>query len=217
MRGRWAAGIVPRNFCWIIQDRLAVSERPGGQAPHHRQVRRHEEILWIRGQGFDRIVSLLPSNHNLHAYEELGVTASHFPVPAHADVEPVLAELYPALHGWLRSGERILLHYEEMGDRLAGVVAGFLCWSGLLREPPRAIAAAEQLMRRQLGAAGRGIVAQAVLIPGPILGLGGATGHGIESAGEIDGSAGPGGARLEAGSGAGPDAEELKPAGEEPA
>ena len=32
MRGRWAAGIVPRNFDWIIRDYLAVSERPGGYA-----------------------------------------------------------------------------------------------------------------------------------------------------------------------------------------
>ena len=54
-----------------MTDRLAVSERPGGYAPHHRRVRRHEEILWLRRQGFDRVVSLLPSTHNLHAYEEL--------------------------------------------------------------------------------------------------------------------------------------------------
>ncbi len=161
MRGRWAAGIMPRNFCWIIQDRLAVSERPGGQAPHHRRVRRQEEILWIRGQGFSRIVSLLPSNHNLHAYDELGVTSSHFPVPVHADIEPELSELYPALHSWLRDGERLLVHQEVLGDRLAGVMAGYLCWSGLLPEPPRAIAAAEQLMRRQLGTVGRSIVAVA--------------------------------------------------------
>jgi hypothetical protein len=167
MRGRWAAGIVPRNFAWIIKDTLAVSERPGGQAPYHRRVRRQEEILWLRAQRFTRVVSLLGSNHNLHAYDELGMTASHFPLPAHADLESVLGELYPALHGWLRGGERVLLHQEELGDRLAGVVAGFLCWSRLLPEPPRAIAAAEQLMRRQLGATGRSVVAVAVTLPPP--------------------------------------------------
>ena len=71
MKGRWAAGIVPRNFNWIIRDYLAISERPGGYAPNHRRVRRQEEILWLRAQGFNRVVSLLGSNHNLHAYEEL--------------------------------------------------------------------------------------------------------------------------------------------------
>ena len=29
MKGKWAAGIPPRNFTWVIKDHLAVSERPG--------------------------------------------------------------------------------------------------------------------------------------------------------------------------------------------
>ena len=77
LKGKWAKGIPPRFFAWIIKGRLAVSERPGGYARNHRKVRRHEEILWLRGEGFTRIVSLLPSPHNLHAYDELGVTWSH--------------------------------------------------------------------------------------------------------------------------------------------
>ena len=81
MRGKWERGIEPRNFAWVIKDKLAVSERPGGYARNHRKVRRHEEILWLRNQGFTRIVSLLPSSHNLVAYDELGVTWSHFPTP----------------------------------------------------------------------------------------------------------------------------------------
>ena len=79
MRGRWAAGIVPRNFCWIIKDHVAVSERPGGYAPNHRKVRRQEELLWLRAQGFTRVVSLLGSTHNLHAYDELGLEWSRLP------------------------------------------------------------------------------------------------------------------------------------------
>jgi hypothetical protein len=42
VKGKWAAGIPPRNFTWVIRDRLAVSERPGGFAPNHRKVRRQE-------------------------------------------------------------------------------------------------------------------------------------------------------------------------------
>ncbi len=167
MRGRWAAGIVPRNFAWIIQDRLAVSERPGGYAPHHRKVRRQEEILWLKTHGFTRVVSLLASGHNLHAYDELGVACSHFPLPAHADVRAELLGLYPELYRWLREGEQLLVHQDELSDRLAGVVAGFLCWAGLLPEPPRAITAVEQLLRRQMGAAGRSIVALAAEIEPP--------------------------------------------------
>lgn len=164
MKGRWAAGIVPRNFAWILKGQLAVSERPGGYAPHHRRVRRHEELLWLRGQGFTRIVSLLGSSHNLHAYEEHNLPSSHFPLPAQGDVRPTLASCYPAILGWLRDGERILLHHEELGDRVAGVAAGFLCWSGLLPDAPQAITAVEHLLKRQLGSLGRGLVAAAAEI-----------------------------------------------------
>jgi hypothetical protein len=165
MRGRWAAGIVPRNFCWIIKDHLAVSERPGGYAPNHRKVRRHEELLWLRAQGFTRVVSLLGSTHNLHAYDELGLEWSRFPMPAGADAREVLGELYPALHGWLRSGERLLLHKEELGDCVMGVVAGYLLWSEILPDGPRAITAMEQLLRRQMGTVGRMIVSVVEEVP----------------------------------------------------
>jgi hypothetical protein len=49
MKGKWAKGIPPRFFNWVIKGKLAVSERPGGYARNHRKVRRHEEILWLRG------------------------------------------------------------------------------------------------------------------------------------------------------------------------
>ncbi len=165
MRGRWAAGIVPRNFCWIIKDHLAVSERPGGYAPNHRKVRRHEELLWLRAQGFTRVVSLLASTHNLHAYDELHLEWSRFAMPAASNTRDVLVELYPALHRWLRSGERVLLHQEELGDCVMGVVAGYLLWSEILPDGPRAITAMEQLLRRQMGTAGRMIVSVVEEVP----------------------------------------------------
>ena len=60
MRGRWAAGIEPRNFDWIIKDRLAISERPAGNARNHRRGRREEEINVQRAQGFFRVGHLVP-------------------------------------------------------------------------------------------------------------------------------------------------------------
>jgi hypothetical protein len=165
MRGRWAAGIVPRNFCWIIRDYVAVSERPGGYAPNHRKVRRQEELLWLRAQGFTRVVSLLGSTHNLHAYEELGLEWSRFPMPAGSDTRDVLAELYPSLQRWLRSGERVLLHQEELGDRVMGVAAGYLLWSEILPDGPRAITCMEQLLKRQMGTVGRTIVTVVEEVP----------------------------------------------------
>jgi hypothetical protein len=161
MRGKWAAGISPRNFTWVVQDQLAVSERPGGFAPNHRRVRRQEEIIWLRVQGFTRVVSLLPSSHNLAAYEEGGVASSHFPLNPSGDAREVLLDLYRSLDGWLGQDERILMHQEELGDRVMGVVAGYLLWSGRLPAGPQAIAVVEQLVGHQMGTRGRDLVAQA--------------------------------------------------------
>jgi hypothetical protein len=150
---------MPRNFCWIIKDHLAVSERPGGCAPNHRKVRRQEELLWLRAHGFNRIVSLLASTHNIHAYEEFDLHWSRFPMSAGCEPGDVLAEMYPTLHGWLRNGEQVLIHQEELNDWVMGVAAGYLFWSGIIPDGPSAVTAAEQLFRRQMGTVGRLVVA----------------------------------------------------------
>ena len=161
MRGKWASGIAPRNFAWIIKERLAVSERPGGYARNHRKVRRQEEIIWLREQGFTRVVSLLPSPHNLHAYDELGMAWSHLPFAPTDDARQVLKELYTQLREWQQAGERILIHQEELGDRLMGVVGGYLLVSHLLDSGPQAITVVERLTSRQMGPVGRELVALA--------------------------------------------------------
>ena len=61
IKGKWAQGIKPRNFHWIIKDQLAVCERPGGYGANHRRVRRQEEIIWIREQDFGCVISLIAS------------------------------------------------------------------------------------------------------------------------------------------------------------
>jgi hypothetical protein len=166
VRGKWAAGIPPRFFEWIIKGQLAVSERPGGYARNHRKVRRHEEILWLRNQGFTRVVSLLPSPHNLHAYDEHDIPSSHLPFGPHDDPAVVLPDLYLSLRSWLAAGERILVHQEELGDRLMGVVAAYLRWSGLVPSSPKTITVVEQILGRQMGPEGRQLVALAPTLRG---------------------------------------------------
>ena len=159
MKGKWAQGIEPRNFACIIKDQLAMSERPGGQSRTHRRVRRQEEIIWIREQGFARVLSLLPSPHNLHAYDELGVVWEHMPLSPHIDAAPVLAEMYPKIRAWLGDGDKVLVHQEELGDRLQGVMAGYLVWAGLVPSSAQAISIVEQINSRQMGPPGRELVA----------------------------------------------------------
>jgi len=61
LRGKWALGITPRNFTWIMKDKLAVCERPGGYGDNHRRVRRQEEIIWLRENGFGCLISIIPA------------------------------------------------------------------------------------------------------------------------------------------------------------
>jgi len=165
MRGKWAEGIPPRYFAWVIKDRLAVSERPGGYARNHRKVRRQEEIIWLQQQGFTRVVSLLASPHNLHAYDEMDMTWSHVPFGSAADGREVLNELYTQLDEWLAVGERVLVHQEELGDRLMGVMAGYLLHAALLPSGPQAIAIVERIVGHQMGPPGRELVALASHLP----------------------------------------------------
>lgn len=158
MKGKWAQGIVPRSFAWVIKDCLAVCERPGGYGENHRRVRRQEEIIWIKQQGFTRVISLLPTPHNLHAYDEHGLPYEHRPFPFHDDPAPFLRELYADLRRQLEAGDRLLVHHEEMGDVVTGVMAGYLVHSGVVPEGPRAVAIVEHLLERQIGPQGRDLV-----------------------------------------------------------
>jgi hypothetical protein len=159
VKGKWAAGIPPRNFTWVIKDRLAMSERPGGFAPNHRKVRRQEEIIWLQVQGFTRVVSLLPSSYNLQAYEERSMASVHFPLPASGDARAVLSDTYREIHGYLLGGERILIHQDELGDRVTGAVAGYLLWSERLPSGPQAITVLEHMTGHPMGPSGRELVA----------------------------------------------------------
>src|SRR5258706_9194663 len=126
MKGKWAQGIQPRNFAWVIKDKLAVCERPGGYGANHRRVRRQEEIIWIREQGFTCVVSLIPSPHNLHNYDELGVTWRHRPFGQHDDSTRFVAPVFPEIRALLSENQRGLVHQEEFGDRVSDLITGFL-------------------------------------------------------------------------------------------
>ncbi|MBI2710828.1 MAG: hypothetical protein HYX34_14215 [Actinobacteria bacterium] len=165
-KGKWAQGITPRNFAWVIKDRFAVCERPGGYGTNHRRVRRQEEIIWVREQGFGPVVSIIPSTANLHSYTELGVEWLHRPFgPVDEPVE-VLGALYPELRDLMAGGRKLLLHGEELGDRIAGLIGGYLVWSGMVPDGPKATAVVERLLSRSMGPAGRGMVQLAPRLPG---------------------------------------------------
>ncbi|MCC5954356.1 MAG: hypothetical protein JJU45_19900 [Acidimicrobiia bacterium] len=157
-KGKWQQGIVPRNFHWIIKDQLAVCERPGGYAQNHRRVRRQEEIIWVREQGFTAVVSLIPAPHNLHNYDELGVAWRHWPFDTGDDPTPFLAGHFPQLADLLAAGAKLLVHNEELGDSVCGFMCGYLLWAGLVDNGPDAITVIERMVQRELGPFGRELV-----------------------------------------------------------
>ena len=163
-KGKWAQGIVPRNFRWVIKDQIAVCERPGGYGENHRRVRRQEEILWIKQQEFTCVISLIASPHNLHNYDERELPYQHRPYPSNEDPAPFTAELYGELSKLTAAGGKILVHQDELGDTMCGLMAGYLIWAELVPSGPKAISIAERLFERQLGPEGRELVAQAVLL-----------------------------------------------------
>ena len=59
----------------------------------------------------------------------------------------------------------MVMHAEELGDRLCGALAGFLIWDGLIDTGPRAVSIIEQITQRQLGPTGRDLVSVAARLP----------------------------------------------------
>lgn len=150
LRGKWALGITPRNLTWIIKDRLAVCERPGGFGDNHRRVRRQEEIIWLRENGFDHVISILAAPYNLHNYDELGLKSKHRPLVDVDEIDSWLKVFYAELHADMVEGRRVLVHADEVSDLLFGIIGGYIRWAGLVEDSTQAITLAERLGQRQL-------------------------------------------------------------------
>lgn len=155
-------GLKPRGFTWVIADRLAVSERIGGIGFQHRRVRREEEITWLREEaGISAVVSLLPGNQNVAAYQEAGLAAHSVPIQGRIEREHC-ADVYAVLDTALSTpGARVLLHKETIDDALAGLLGGYLVHSGLLENPVLAVAVIQEILGRPLGPVGRSMIPSA--------------------------------------------------------
>jgi hypothetical protein len=163
-KGKWAQGIQPRHFHWVIKDQLAICERPGGFGANHRKVRRSEEIIWVREQGFDMVISVSPAPNNLHSYDELGVQWQHWPFPSSEDIPRYLQQSYGELRRLLTERRKLILHQDELSERVIGFLAGYLVWNDMVSEPPKAISLIEHITGRQIGADGRKLVGEAARI-----------------------------------------------------
>jgi hypothetical protein len=161
LRGKWALGITPRNFTWIIKDKIAVCERPGGYGSNHRRVRRQEEIIWIRENGFGCLISIIPAPHNLHNYDELGLTYRHRPYGILDDQDHWYRAFFTELRELQQQHVKVVLHGEEVGDRIMGLMGAYIRWSGLVEDGSQAIEVTERLAGHQLDPAARQLILRA--------------------------------------------------------
>ncbi len=164
LRGKWALGIQPRHLTWILQDKLAICERPGGYGDNHRRVRRQEEIIWLRENGFNYVISIIQATSNLHNYEELNMPYRHRPF-RDDERDAWLAAFYTELDDLLRKGNKLMVHGEELGDKLVGIMGGYIRWSGLVDDPTKAIEITERLTGRKLDPWARDVVMRADRLP----------------------------------------------------
>lgn len=154
------AGLEPREFTWVINGVLATSERIGGYGFQHRRVRRAEEIAWLADIGVTAVLSLLDGNHNLSAYEEAGLDTYHQPLPIEVDpgdADKVFSVVAEAL---AKEGTVLLVHRDTLDDAVAGVLAGYLVFAGILDDPIVATSVIQEILGRPLGPVGRAMIPQ---------------------------------------------------------
>ena len=97
LRGKWALGITPRNFTWVLKDKLAI---------------------WLKS-------------------------------------------FYVELKALLDAGTKVIVHNEEVGDKIIGIMGGYIRWSGLVEDSSQAIMITERIAERQLDPFAREVILMA--------------------------------------------------------
>jgi hypothetical protein len=128
---------------WLVKDRLAVAERPGGGARTHRRVRREAELDWWADAGVTAIVSGMRTRHGLLESALRGFRIHWHPLLSvdHA-VREVPALVRTTLAHVDRDDGGVLVHVDLPGEWLAGVDGALRLASGLARTRNDALAQA---------------------------------------------------------------------------
>ena len=152
------AGLEPRGFRWVIQGRLAVSERIGGHGFQHRRVRREEEIVWLADHGFNTVLSLLPSNQNQQAYESSQMRFIHVPIDGEIELEELPGILEKFDQALDPAGAVVLVHRDLIDDMVVGLLGGYLVHANLIDDRIVATSVIQEIAGRPLGPEGRRLI-----------------------------------------------------------
>ena len=146
MRGRWAQGLQPRYFTWVIKDRLGAGERPGrlrpqppqgappGRADLAQRQRLHARRLVARLAA--QPARVRRSGRRLRARPARPARRAR--AAARRRSTRTLTKLLDD------PDEKLYVHNEEFGDRVLGVLAGYLLYAR-----PRRARPARDLGRRE--------------------------------------------------------------------
>lgn len=133
----------PRTYSWIVPERLAVAERPGGGGRNHRRSRREGEIAWWRARGVEAVVSAMRTRHALADYEREGLTVRWHPL---RDPDQARGELWvvaASVRELLDAGSgAVLVHCDLANEWLAAIDATLRMALGLSGTPRAALRAA---------------------------------------------------------------------------
>jgi hypothetical protein len=116
----------PRRIWWARPRKLCGLERPGGGGRAHRARRRVAEIAYLHGRGVRLVISVMPTRHNLSAYDASGLDWHHVPVAGAAEGAQALEELLSLLRRETRSRGAVALHGDSRTDLVAAVCAAHL-------------------------------------------------------------------------------------------
>lgn len=132
---------LPRFHAWIVPDRIAVAERPGGGGRSHRRARRDAEVAWWWEQGVRGIASGMPTRHGLTDYAVAGFAIRWSPLTAPERGPEEIPQLVAAALELAQSAP-VLVHVNYANEWLTGVDAALRLALGLARDPRDGLLAA---------------------------------------------------------------------------
>ena len=110
----------PRAYAWVVPERVAVAERPGGCGRAHRREARVEELEWWRDHGVVAIVSGMRTRHCLDDYAARGFEVRWHPLKDPEQARDAVVALAREVRDLLETHDgAVLVHCDCANEWLA--------------------------------------------------------------------------------------------------
>ena len=118
------------GFSWVIDNQVAGMPRPGAKRPLD------QDLLFLRDQGVDALVSLTEKPVDPAALSQHGIEALHIPVPDfHAPTQEQLDQYVNAVQGWTGAGRQVGTHCAAGLGRTGTFLATLFVARGMEADP----------------------------------------------------------------------------------